>query len=241
VKHTIPCGVAERATAVEAARLALEADRISAFGGIVALDGTVDLAAAEMLAPVFLEIVAAPAFDDDALARLRKKKDLRIIRFEASLPEKLARELRVRSALGGVLAEDDDPNASPERWRVASERQPDEREWRDLEFAWDVVRHVKSNGVVIARERVTRGICAGQTNRVDAVRIAAARAGEFARGAACASDGFFPFPDGLLAAAQAGCTAVIAPQGSIRDAEVVAAAEARGVTLVFSTHRYFLH
>jgi len=241
VKHTIPCGVAERATAAEAARLALEADRISAFGGIVALDGTVDVATAEVLAPVFLEIVAAPAFDDDALARLRKKKDLRIIRFDGALPGELARELRVRSALGGVLAEDDDPKASPECWRIASQRQPGEREWHDLRFAWDVVRHVKSNGVVIARERVTRGICAGQTNRVDAVRIAAARAADFARGAACASDGFFPFPDGLLAAVDAGCAAVIAPQGSIRDAEVVAAADARGIALVFSTYRYFLH
>jgi phosphoribosylaminoimidazolecarboxamide formyltransferase / IMP cyclohydrolase len=241
VKHTIPCGVAERANAAEAAQLALDADRISAYGGIVALDGTVDLATAEVLAGVFLEIVAAPAFDDDALARLRRKKDLRIIRYDAEMPERLARELQVRSALGGILAEDADPNAAPESWRVVSAREPSAAQWRDLRFAWDVVRHVKSNGVVVARDRVTRGICAGQTNRVDAVRIAAARAGEFARGAACASDGFFPFPDGLLAAAEAGCTAVIAPQGSIRDAEVVASANTRGIALVFSTHRYFLH
>jgi phosphoribosylaminoimidazolecarboxamide formyltransferase/IMP cyclohydrolase len=241
VKHTIPCGVAERPNAAEAAELALDADRISAFGGIVALDGTVDLATAEALAGVFLEIVAAPAFDDDALARLRRKKDLRIIRYDRALPAKLAAELRVRSALGGVLAEDNDPKAAPETWCVVSERQPSAAEWPDLLFAWDVVRHVKSNGVVVARDGVTRGICAGQTNRVDAVRIAAGRASELANGAACASDGFFPFPDGLLAAADAGCSAVIAPQGSIRDAEVVAAADARGVALVFSTHRHFLH
>lgn len=241
VKHTIPCGVAERFEGDEAVRAAIDADRISAFGGIVALDGRVDLATAEVLAGVFLEIVAAPAFDDDALARLRRKKDLRLIRFDPNLPERLARELRVRSALGGVLAEDDDPRAAPERWRVASQRQPTEDELRALGFAWDVVRHVKSNGVVIARDGVTRGICAGQTNRVDAVRIATGRAGKFAHGAACASDGFFPFADGLEAAADAGCTAVIAPQGSIRDAEVVAAADARGIALVFSTHRYFLH
>ena len=119
--------------------------------------------------------------------------------------------------------------------------QPTADEWRDLAFAWDVVRHVKSNGVVIARDGVTRGICAGQTNRVSAVKIAAERAGESARGAACASDGFFPFADGLEAAADAGCTAVIAPQGSIRDAEVIAGADARGIALVFSTYRYFLH
>jgi phosphoribosylaminoimidazolecarboxamide formyltransferase/IMP cyclohydrolase len=241
VKHTVPCGVAERPSAAEAVQLAIDADRISAYGGIVALRGTVDRATADVLPGVFLEIVAAPSFDDDALASLRRKRDLRIIRYDPNLPERLARELRVRSALGGVLAEDDDPRAAPERWRVASQRQPAEDELRALGFAWDGVRHVKSNGVVIARDGVTRGICAGQTNRVDAVRIATGRAGEFAHGAACASDGFFPFADGLEAAADAGCTAVIAPQGSIRDAEVVAAADARGIALVFSTHRYFLH
>lgn len=241
VKHTVPCGIAERPSAAEAVRLALDTDRVSAFGGIVALDGTVDLATVEALGDVFLEIVAAPEFDAAALARLKRKKNLRILRYERQLPERLARELRVRSALGGVLAEDDDPKAAPETWRVPSQRQPSGDEWRDLRFAWDVVRHVKSNGVVIVRDGVTRGICAGQTNRVSAVLIAGERAGEFARGAACASDGFFPFADGLEAAIAAGCTAVIAPEGSIRDAEVVAAADARGIALVFSTHRYFLH
>jgi len=241
IKHTIPCGVAERQDVADAVKCALDADRISAFGGIMALDDRLNLAAAEILAGIFLEIVAAPAYDDDALARLRRKKDLRIICYDPEFPAHLARQLRFRSALGGVLAEDDDPNAEPERWRVASAREPSADEWGNLRFAWDIVRHVKSNGVVIARDGVTRGICAGQTNRVDAVRIAAGRAGEFASGAACASDGFFPFPDGLLAAADAGCSAVIAPQGSIRDAEVVAAADSRGIALVFSTHRYFLH
>jgi phosphoribosylaminoimidazolecarboxamide formyltransferase/IMP cyclohydrolase len=238
VKHTVPCGVAERAAPREAVQLALDCDRVSAFGGI---DGRVDVATAEALAGVFLEIVAAPEFDDDALARLRKKKNLRLIRYDPRLPQRLAAELRVRSALGGVLAEEDDPGAAPETWRVASRRAPTEGEWRDVRFAWDVVRHVKSNGVVIARDGVTRGICAGQTNRVSAVQIACYRAGELARGSACASDGFFPFADGLEAAAAAGCSAVIAPEGSIRDAEVVAAADALGIALVFSTHRYFLH
>jgi len=164
-----------------------------------------------------------------------------LIRYDSRLPQRLARELRVRSALGGVLAEDDDPKMKPESWRVASQRVPSESEWRDLRFAWDIVRHVKSNGIVIARDLVTRGICAGQTNRVSAVQIAAHRAGDLAAGAACASDGFFPFADGLEAAAAAGCTAIIAPEGSIRDAEVVAAADRCGIALVFSTHRYFLH
>ena len=144
-----------------------------------------------------------------------------------------------------TLAEDDDPHAALETWRVVSRRQPTEGEWRDLRFAWDVVRHVKSNGVVMVRDGVTRGICAGQTNRVSAVRIAGVRAAyetaEGAEGLGCASDGFFPFADGLEEAAAAGCSAVIAPQGSIRDGEVIAAADERDVALVFSTHRYFLH
>jgi phosphoribosylaminoimidazolecarboxamide formyltransferase/IMP cyclohydrolase len=241
VKHTVPCGVAERPAALDATRLALEADAISAYGGIIALDGTVDDATANALAGFFLEIVAAPAFDATALERLRAKKNLRIIRYDTRLPERLAQEVRVRSALGGVLAEDDDPEAPAERWRVVSKRAPSEGEWRDLRFAWDVVRHVKSNGVVVVRDNVTRGICAGQTNRVSAVRIAGARAGDHARGSSCASDGFFPFADGLEAAVEAGCSAIIAPSGSIRDAEVIAAGDRLGIALVFSTHRYFLH
>jgi phosphoribosylaminoimidazolecarboxamide formyltransferase/IMP cyclohydrolase len=241
VKHTVPCGVAERATVAEAVRETLDADPTSAYGGIIAVDGTVDLATAEALGEFFLEIVAAPAFDDAALARLRRKKNLRIMRFDPGLPARIASELRVRSALGGVLAEDDDPAAQPETWHVASQRAPRENEWRDLIFAWDIVRHVKSNGVVVVRDAVSRGICAGQTNRVSAVRMAGERAGSRAAGAACASDGFFPFADGLIAAADAGCTAIIAPSGSIRDAEVIAAADTRGIALVFSNHRYFLH
>jgi phosphoribosylaminoimidazolecarboxamide formyltransferase/IMP cyclohydrolase len=239
VKHTVPCGVAQRATVAQAVRDALDADAVSAFGGIVAVDAEVDLEAAQALSQFFLEIVAAPAFADDALALLRRKKSLRVMRYAAGMPEELSRELRVRSALGGVLAEDDDPAAPPETWRVVSARQPDAREWADLAFAWDVVRHVKSNGVVLVRDGVTRGICAGQTNRVSAVRIAGVRAAT--RDTVCASDGFFPFADGLEAAAEAGCTAVIAPGGSVRDADVIAAANADNIALVFSTHRYFLH
>ena len=241
VKHTVPCGVAERPTVAESVRAALDADPISAYGGIIAVDGTIDLAAADALGEFFLEIVAAPAFEPEALARLQRKKNLRIMRFAPGMPERIAEEVRVRSALGGVLAEDDDPAAAPETWSVASKRQPSAAEWRDLIFAWDMVRHVKSNGVAVVRDAVSRGICAGQTNRVSAVRIAGERAGDHARGAACASDGFFPFADGLIAAADAGCTAVIAPAGSIRDAEVVAAADSRNIALVFSNYRYFLH
>jgi phosphoribosylaminoimidazolecarboxamide formyltransferase/IMP cyclohydrolase len=241
VKHTVPCGVAQRSSVGKAVRDAVDADAVSAYGGVVATDGVVDAEAAAALAPHFLEIVAAPGFTDDALAVLRKKKNLRLMRYAPGLPDELARELRVRSALGGILAEDDDPAFAPETWRVVSARQPSAQEWHDLAFAWDVVRHVKSNGIVIASGGTTRGICAGQTNRVSAVQIAAHRAGALATGAACASDGFFPFADGLQAAAAAGCTAVIAPGGSVRDDEVIAAANALDISLVFSSHRYFLH
>jgi len=241
VKHTVPCGVAQRSTVGKAVRAALDADAVSAFGGIVAADAPVDREAAEALSHYFLEIVAAPGFDDDALEILKKKKNLRVMHFRPALPDELAQELRVRSALGGVLAEDNDPLAPPEEWRVVSKRRPTAQEWHDLAFAWDVVRHVKSNGIVIVRGGTTRGICAGQTNRVSAVQIAAYRAKEFAEGAACASDGFFPFADGLEAAVDGGASAIIAPGGSVRDDEVVAAADRLGVSLVFSSYRYFLH
>ena len=239
VKHTIPCGVAQRSRVGLAVAGALAADPISAYGGIVAVDARLDREAAESLSKFFLEIVAAPEFESEALAVLEKKRNLRLMRFAPALPDELARELRVRSALGGVLAEDNDPAAEPEEWRVVSRRTPSAQEWHDLAFAWDVVRHVKSNGIVVVKGGTTRGICAGQTNRVSAVEIATQRAG--VTGSACASDGFFPFADGLEAAAEGGCSAIIAPGGSVRDAEVIAAADRRGVALVFSTYRYFLH
>ncbi len=139
------------------------------------------------------------------------------------------------------MAEDGNPEAPKEEWRVVSKRRPTAQEWHDLAFAWDVVRHVKSNGIVVVKGGTTRGICAGQTNRVSAVQIAAYRAGDGAEGGACASDGFFPFADGLEAAAVSGCSAIIAPGGSVRDDEVIAAADRLGVALVFSSYRYFLH
>jgi phosphoribosylaminoimidazolecarboxamide formyltransferase / IMP cyclohydrolase len=241
VKHTVPCGVSEHERVAGAVRAALDTDPVSAYGGIIASDGAIDVASAEALGEFFLEIVAAPDFEPDALAALRRKKNLRVMRYAKELPERLMTELDVRSALGGILAEDSDPKAVPEQWEVVSKRTPTAGEWIDLAFAWDIVRHVKSNGVVIVRDRTARGICAGQTNRVSAVKIAAHRAADAAHGASCASDGFFPFPDGLLAAADAGCTAVIAPRGSIRDDEVIASANEREVALVFSNYRYFLH
>jgi len=241
VKHTVPCGVAQRSTVGKALREALAADPTSAFGGIVAVDGMLDIEAAQAASEFFLEIVAAPDFDVDALALLKKKKNLRIMRYARTAPADLQHQLGVRSALGGVLAEEEDSSAPREVWRVVSKVPPTAQQWHDLAFAWDVVRHVKSNGVVIVRDGVTRGICAGQTNRVSAMQIAGLRAGDRAQGAACASDGFFPFADGLEEAVRAGCAAVIAPQGSIRDQEVIAVADRAKIALVFSTHRYFLH
>jgi phosphoribosylaminoimidazolecarboxamide formyltransferase / IMP cyclohydrolase len=241
VKHAVPCGVAQRSSVGVAVREALYADPVSAYGGIVAADARIDRDAALSLREFFLEIVAAPDFDEEALAILTTRKNLRVMRFAKTLPDELAQELRVRSALGGILAEDDDPDAPAEAWRVVSRRIPSAQQWHDLAFAWDVVRHVKSNGIVIVKEGTTRGICAGQTNRVSAVQIAAARAGNHAEGAACASDGFFPFSDGLEAAVDGGCSAIIAPGGSIRDADVIAAADRRDVALVFSSYRYFTH
>lgn len=241
VKHTVPCGVAQRSTVNKAVGEALAADPVSAYGGILATDRAMDVAAAKTLAPFFLEIVAAPEFASGALDILRKKKNLRIMRYEPGLPDELQRGLQLRSALGGVLAEEEDPAFARESWNIVSARRPLKQEWHDLALAWDVVRHVKSNGVVIVKDGVTRGICAGQTNRVSAVQIAGMRAGKLAQGAACASDGFFPFADGLEAAAAAGCSAIIAPSGSMRDQEVIATADRLGVSLVFSSHRYFLH
>ncbi|MFZ0030337.1 MAG: bifunctional phosphoribosylaminoimidazolecarboxamide formyltransferase/IMP cyclohydrolase [Candidatus Cybelea sp.] len=241
VKHAVPCGVAQRSSVAVAVREALYADPVSAYGGIVATDARIDREAALVLCEFFLEIVAAPDFDAAALDALKTKRNLRVMRFPRALPNELARELRLRSALGGVLAENDDPAAPAEEWRVVSRREPSAREWHDLGFAWDIVRHVKSNGIVIVKDGTTRGICAGQTNRVSAVEIAAQRAGADARGSACASDGFFPFADGLEAAVVSGCTAIVAPGGSIRDSEVIAAADRAGAALVFSTYRYFLH
>lgn len=241
VKHTVPCAVAQRSTVEKAVQDALQSDPVSAYGGILAVDATIDLRAAQALSSFFLEIVAAPQFDDGALVLLKKKKNLRIMRYARELPDLLQRQAQLRSALGGVLAQQEDRSYMTETWRVVSKREPTAQEWHDLAFAWDVVRHVKSNGIVIVKGGATRGICAGQTNRVSAVKIAAERAAELARGASCASDGFFPFADGLEAACAAGCSAVIAPQGSMRDREVIAASDRAGIALVFSTHRYFLH
>ena len=241
VKHTVPCGLASAPTSKDALEAALGADPISAFGGIVATNARLDVASAQLLQPCFLEVVAAPEFDDAALELLRAKKHLRLLRFDPELPAQLLAQTTVRSALGGVLAEQPDPQAAPDEWSIVTKRRPSAEAWRDLLFAFGAVRQVKSNAAVVVRDQVMIGVCGGQTNRVAAVELACRRAGDAARGARLATDGFFPFADGVQAAIDAGIGEIVAPRGSIRDAEVIEAAERGGVTLVFTSRRYFLH
>jgi phosphoribosylaminoimidazolecarboxamide formyltransferase/IMP cyclohydrolase len=241
VKHTVPCGVAARTSSAEALRAALGADPISAFGGIVACNERIDADAAELLHSRFLEVVAAPEFEPAALELLRKKKNLRLLRFDRDMPARLHKAAKVRSALGGVLVEYPDPKAEPDEWRVVTPQAPSIDQWRDMRFAFGVVRQVKSNAAVVVKDEVTLGVCGGQTNRVSAVELACQRAGAGVVGAVLATDGFFPFADGVEAAARAGIAAVVAPSGSIRDEEVIAAARAAGIVLVFTSRRYFLH
>ncbi|MCP9935156.1 bifunctional phosphoribosylaminoimidazolecarboxamide formyltransferase/IMP cyclohydrolase [Cyanobium sp. Candia 9D4] len=242
IKHTNPCGVAIGADTAEALLRALDADRVSAFGGIVALNGPVDLAAAEHLAGLFLECVVAPSFAEEARQRLAAKANLRLLELDPAAVAGAAGALQLRSVLGGVLAQQaDDGPADPDSWEVVSERQPSAQEWRDLRFAWQVVRHVRSNAILVAREGRTLGVGAGQMNRVGSARLALEAAGEAARGAVLASDGFFPFDDTVLLAAEHGIRAVIQPGGSKRDADSIAACNANDMVMVITGRRHFLH
>jgi len=241
VKHTVPCGFAAAPTAKAALEAALGADPISAFGGIVAIDAQLDEESANLLKPRFLEVVAAPDFTPAALAVLQTKKNLRVLKYDPALPGALRSSLTLRSALGGVLAEQPDPKAAPDEWTVMTEKQPSAQQWRDLLFGFRAVRQVKSNAAVVVKAETTLGVCGGQTNRVAAVELACKRAGAAVAGAVLATDGFFPFADGIEAAISAGIAAVVAPSGSIRDAEVIAAARRGGIVLVFASRRYFLH
>jgi len=238
VKHNNPCGAAVADAPAEAFRRALAGDPESAYGGIVAFNSAVDEEAAVAMREIFLEVIAAPAYQPEAMEHLAKKKACRVIRMhEAAGPG-----LEIRSVLGGLLVQTPDRGAEdPGSWRVVTRRSPTPSEWEDLQFAWRVVRHVRSNAIVLARENRTVGIGAGQMSRVDAVRIAVMKAGERARGAVLASDAFFPFPDGVEAAAAAGVTAVIQPGGSIRDPEVIEAADRQGIAMVFTGMRHFRH
>ncbi|WP_216902046.1 bifunctional phosphoribosylaminoimidazolecarboxamide formyltransferase/IMP cyclohydrolase [Synechococcus sp. CCY 9618] len=242
IKHTNPCGVALGRNPADALLRALDADRVSAFGGIVALNGPVDRDAAEHLAGLFLECVVAPAFSPEARERLAGKANLRLLALDPAALAAVAGRQQLRSVLGGVLAQQaDDRPIDPDSWQVVSERPPSEAEWRDLRFAWQVVRHVRSNAILVARDGRTLGVGAGQMNRVGSARLALEASGDGARGAALASDGFFPFDDTVLLAARHGITAVIQPGGSKRDPDSIAACNAHGLTMVVTGHRHFLH
>ena len=241
VKHTNPCGVAIGGTIAEALERALAADPVSAFGGIVALNGAVEGPAASLLTGLFLECVVAPAFSPEALRQLATKPNLRVLELTAAMIGGASR-LQVRSVLGGVLQQDlDDQPATEEAWRVVSRRQPSEAELEDLRFAWRLVRHVRSNAIVVAGGGVSLGIGAGQMNRVGSARLALEAAGERAVGAVLASDGFFPFDDTVRLAASHGITAVIQPGGSVRDGDSIAACDEQGLAMVTTGRRHFLH
>ena len=238
VKHANPCGAAVGSDIADAYLSAHRCDPVSAFGGVVAVNRPVTLAMAEALSEVFTEVVVAPAYEPDALALLGERKNLRVL--EAGPPG--WPELDVRGIDGGLLVQTaDDLVAQPSVWRVVTEREPTGSEWADLEFAWRVVARVNSNAIVLVKNRCAVGIGAGQQNRRDAGRLAAEKAAGRAVDGACASAAFFPFRDGLDAVADAGVTAVVQPGGSLRDGEVVAAADAHGMAMVFTDERHFRH
>ena len=244
VKHANPCGLATGATMVEAYRRALACDPTSAFGGIVALNGRLDAATATEILKLLTEVVIAPDADADAIALFARKKNVRLLT-TGGLPDPLAPGTTFKSVAGGFLVQSrDTARLTASDLRVVTRRGPTEAEVADMLFAFTVAKHVKSNAIVYARAGQTLGIGAGQMNRKDSARIAALRAADFGldlTGSACASEAFFPFPDGLIQAADAGCTAVIQPGGSIGDQAVIDAADERGLAMVFTGVRVFRH
>ncbi|NLC15581.1 MAG: bifunctional phosphoribosylaminoimidazolecarboxamide formyltransferase/IMP cyclohydrolase [Firmicutes bacterium] len=257
VKHAAPCGAAVARTPREAFDAAFQGDPVSAFGGIVAFNCEVDKDCAEAMKDIFLEVVAAPSFTEDALETLKAKKNLRLLTLApvcsgngqsgcggdagANRPA-LGGGHALKTAMGGILVQEKDKLLpGHEEWRVVSKRQPTDEEVRTLQFAMTVCKHVKSNAIVLARGLQTVGIGGGQPNRVDAVRIAVKRAGDRARDACLASDAFFPFPDAVSEAAEAGVTAIAHPGGSIRDQESICVADRHGIAMVLTGHRHFLH
>jgi phosphoribosylaminoimidazolecarboxamide formyltransferase / IMP cyclohydrolase len=251
VKHANPCGVATRGNLLDAWKEALACDSVSAFGGIVASNRALDAATAEAIAEIFTEVVVAPDADEDAKAIFARKKNLRLL-LTGELPDAARAGQTLAIITGGILVQDrDNGMVTRDQLKCVTKRQPTGQELSDCLFAWTVAKHVKSNAIVYAKDGVTAGIGAGQMNRRDSARIAAIRAKEAAEangwpgprtiGSAVASDAFFPFADGLLAAAEAGATAVIQPGGSIRDADVIAAADEAGLAMLFTGMRHFRH
>jgi phosphoribosylaminoimidazolecarboxamide formyltransferase / IMP cyclohydrolase len=243
IKHTNPCGVGSAPALAEAYDKAFATDTKSPYGGIVAVNRPLDLATAEKINAIFTEVLIAPEYPPDVMSLLMKKKDRRIIRLTADLRTMKGRD--VRSVPGGFLVQDSDsPGMAGEEFRIVSKREPTPDEERALRFVWRVTKHVKSNAIVYAAADRTLGVGAGQMSRVDSAHIAAEKAeaaGLSLKGSAVGSDAYFPFSDGLLEAVRAGATAVIQPGGSIRDAEVIAAADEYNIAMVFTGTRHFRH
>ena len=242
VKHNNPCGAATGASLSEAYTKALATDSKSAFGGIVAFNQPVDESAAELLNAIFLEVIIAPDFSDAALAALKKKKDRRLLKLKAV---RSSRSLDIRPVFGGYLVQETDTDRlSAADVKAVTKREPTKSELESLFFAWRIAKHVKSNAIVYALSDRTLGIGAGQMSRVDSARIAAMKAADAGldlRGSAVASDAFFPFADGLLECIKVGATAAIQPGGSVRDEEVIRAADEHGIAMVFTGIRHFRH
>jgi phosphoribosylaminoimidazolecarboxamide formyltransferase/IMP cyclohydrolase len=251
IKHANPCGVAQGDSLTEAYTRAYHCDQTSAFGGIIALNQTLDAATAEEIVKIFTEVVIAPSATDEAKAIFAGKKNLRLLTTGA-LPDPKAKGLAFRQVAGGFLVQDrDSGHISPADLKVMTKRAPTAAELQDLLFAWTVAKHVKSNAIIYVKDGATVGVGAGQMSRVDSTRIAARKAqdmaealglpGPLTQGSIVASDAFFPFADGLITAAEAGATAIIQPGGSMRDDEVIAAADERGLAMVFTNMRHFRH
>jgi phosphoribosylaminoimidazolecarboxamide formyltransferase/IMP cyclohydrolase len=251
VKHANPCGVAEGSNLVEAYRKALACDSTSAFGGIVALNRTLDAETAKVITEIFTEVIVAPDASDEAIAIVAAKKNLRLL-LAGSLPDPRAAGFTAKTVAGGLLVQSrDNAVVDDMTLKVVTKRQPTEAELRDLKFAFRVAKHIKSNTIVYAKDLATVGVGAGQMSRIDSARIAARKAQDAAaemklaepmtKGSVVASDAFFPFADGLLVAIEAGATAVIQPGGSVRDDEVIKAADDAGIAMVFTGTRHFKH
>lgn len=240
IKHGNPCGLATAGTLAAAYEKALASDPVSAFGSIISVNRPLDVQAAQLMSKIFVEVIAAPAFDEDALALLQQKKNLRIVQPTGAT----LRNLSVRSIYGGVLVQELDrsqEDMDPSTWRIVSEKQPTPEQLADLAFAWRVARHVKSNAIIFAKDEATVGVGAGQMSRVDSVMVAGHKAGDNAQGAVMASDAFFPFADGIEAAAKYGIAAVVQPGGSMRDDEVIEAVNKMGLVMAFTGTRHFRH
>jgi phosphoribosylaminoimidazolecarboxamide formyltransferase / IMP cyclohydrolase len=241
IKHTNPCGTACAETLIDAYKKAYEADPVSAFGGIIGLNRIVDQTAAQAMAELFVEAIIAPAFTPEALEILKTKKNVRLLVTGGDTLAPVS-YIDIKRVAGGYLMQNNDQFDVPQHEiKVVSKRVPIEAEWKDLLFTWKVVKHVKSNAIVVGKDGQTIGVGAGQMNRVGSANIALEQAGEKAQGAVLASDAFFPFRDTIDAAAQAGITAIIQPGGSVRDEESIQAADEHGIAMVFTGVRHFKH